>query len=44
MYFDLVEIFCGARPRLPKPLVMLCLELAGLCGRGRASSFFMVYN
>ena len=43
-YWDMIEIYCGSAPRLPKPLSMLCLEFAGLCGRGRKSSFFIVWN
>ena len=42
-YYDLVEIYCGARARLPEPLCMLCFEYAGLCGQGRRSSFFVLY-
>ena len=43
-YFDLLHIYCGPRPALPEELCMLCLELAGLCGRGRTCTFFWVYN
>lgn len=42
-YYDLLRLYCGERPRLPPELCMLCLELAGLCGRGRTRSFFWVY-
>ena len=42
-YYDLLIIYCGTAPRLPPDLCMLCLELAGLCGRGRTHTFFWVY-
>ncbi|RTZ69145.1 MAG: hypothetical protein DSZ35_03270 [Verrucomicrobia bacterium] len=32
--YDFVDIYCGDNPRLPKPLCLLCLEFAGLCGKG----------
>ena len=45
-YYDLLLIYCGHEPRaLPPELCMICLELAGLCGRrGRVCSFFWVYS
>jgi hypothetical protein len=42
-YYDLVLIYCGPDPVLSPELCMLCLELAGLCGRGRTCTFFWVY-
>ena len=44
-YYDLLFIYCGpdAGRALPPELCMLCLELAGLCGRGRRHTFFWVY-
>ena len=44
-YYDLLFIYCGpdAGRALPPDLCMLCLELAGLCGRGRTRTFFWVY-
>jgi hypothetical protein len=43
MYYDLVEMFCGSHTKLPKDLLLICLELAGLCGRGRSSAYFVVF-
>ena len=43
-YSDLVEIYCGPRPRLPGELCIICLEFAGMCGGGRRSMFFYVYS
>ena len=45
-YYDLLIIYCGPEPRrLPPELCMICLELAGLCGRrGRRCAFFWVYS
>lgn len=42
-YTHLVRIYCGERPSLPDELCMLCLEFAGMCGRGRRTTFFWVY-
>ena len=44
-YYDLLFIYCGPDTgrALPPELCMLCLELAGLCGRGRTQTFFWVY-
>ena len=43
LYYDLVEMYCGSAACLPKDLLLICLELAGLCGRGRSSAFFFVF-
>ena len=43
-YYDLLLMYCGNNAVLPPELCMLCLELAGLCGRGRTCTFFWVYN
>ena len=43
-YLDFVDLFCGERPRLPKPICMFILEYAGLCGRARRSSYFVVWS
>lgn len=42
-YRDLLFIYCGPDPALPADLCMLCLEIAGLCGKGRTHTFFWVY-
>ena len=42
-YYDLLLVYCGPTPRLPADLCVLCLELAGMCGRGRRCTFFWVY-
>ena len=43
-YYDLLLIYCGHEPRaLPPELCMLCVEYAGLCGRGNSCTFFWVY-
>ena len=42
-YRDLVFIYCGRYTRLPPELCMLCLEYAGLCGKGTSCAFFWVY-
>ena len=43
-YVDLLHIYCGPNPALPSDICMLCLELAGLCGRGRRYSFFWLFE
>lgn len=44
-YYDLLFIYCGPEPRvLPPELCIICLELAGMCGRGRTRTFFWVYS
>ena len=40
-YSNLYMHYCD-KPRLPPDLCMLCLEYAGLCRKGRKSSFFWV--
>ena len=43
-YFDLLHVYCGSDARaLPPELCMLCVEYAGLCGRGNSCTFFWVY-
>lgn len=44
-YFDLVRFYCGdpAKAVLPPELCLLCLEIAGLCGRGPRRTFFWIY-
>ena len=42
-YRDLVFIYCGRYTALPPELCMLCLEYAGLCGKGASCAFFWVY-
>ena len=42
-YVDLVYFYCGRPPPLPTEICILCLEFAGMCGRGRIHSFFWVY-
>ena len=41
-YPDFVMIYHGDCTCLPRPIFMLCLEYAGLVGRGRKSCFFVV--
>ena len=43
-YNDLLLIYCGENVVLPPELCMLCLELAGLCGKRRTHTFFWIYN
>jgi len=43
-YYDLLLLYCGENTVLPPELYMICLEMAGLCGRGRTCTFFWVYN
>ena len=43
-YFDLHEVYCGTEAVLPPVLCMLCLEIAGICGRGRRYSFFWIFE
>ena len=43
-YYDVIHIYCGTDDMiLPKDLCLMCLEFAGLCGRGESSVFFWVY-
>ena len=42
-YRDLVLLYCGANPRLPPDLCMLCLKLAGLCAIGKRRTFYWIY-
>ena len=42
-YYDLLYIYCPDGP-LPPEIRMICLEMAGLCGKGRTCTFFWVYN
>lgn len=42
-YFNLVEIYCGMRPVLPNDLCMICLEFAGMCGRGQSCAFYWIF-
>ena len=45
-YYDILHIYCPDSDSccLPPELCMICLELAGLCGRSRTCTFFWVYN
>ena len=43
-YYDLLYIYCPDDGPLPPEICMICLEMAGLCGRGRTCTFFWVYN
>ena len=42
-YVDLVYLYCGRPPPLPPEICILCLEFAGMMGKGRTHSFFWVY-
>ena len=41
---DLLELYAGSRRKLPDELTWIVLELAGMCGRGRRSSFYWIYT
>ena len=43
MLKDLLALYAGQRRKLPDELTWLVLELAGMCGRGRRSSFYWLY-
>ena len=43
-YLDLVFFYCGRPPPFPGEICMLCLEFAGLCGKGRMLTYFWIYN
>ena len=43
-YRQLVCMYCGDRPLLGPDISLWILEFAGMCGKGRRSTFFVIYS
>ena len=43
LYRDLMRLYAGPRPKMGPDITWLILEIAGMCGRG-STTFYWIYT